>query len=182
MTRNANPAVGNPAKSTPSDIGGAWPATGVWLCRTSAPPSSELRSADGDDVHAGTFQARAEPVLGGFTHTWHTEIAEDDTGQQVRRLKRMLPGSGSNKAGAISPRRLARSGIQMAETRRQGHLIAALKKDLEDRYGRIQEMHVIFREMQSEPWQDPRGVPWYDPLSGRLATMLGRGQTGLLAD
>ena len=84
MTRDANPAVGNPAKST--DIGGAWPATGVWLCRTSAPSSSELRSADGDDVHAGTFQARTEPVLGGFGHTWHTEIAEDDIGQQVRRL------------------------------------------------------------------------------------------------
>ena len=94
----------------------------------------------------------------------------------------MLPGSGPNKAGAISPRRLARSGIQMAETRRQGRLNAALKKDLEDRYGRIQGMHVIFREMQSEPWQDPRGVSWYDRLPGRLATMLGRGQTGLLTD
>ena len=65
--------------------------------------------------------------------------------------------------------------MQMAETRRQGHLIAGLKKDLEDRYGRIQET-------QSEPWQDPRGVPWYDWLYGRLATMLGRGQIGLLAD
>ena len=110
------------------------------------------------------------------------EIGEDDTGQQVIRVARMLPGSGAKKARAISPPRLARSGIRIAEIRRQGHLTSALKKDLEDRYGRIVEMHVIFRDMQSEPWRDPQGVPWYDRLPGRLATTLGRGQTGLLID
>ena len=182
MMRNADPAVGNQTKGTPSDIGGTWPATGAWVCRTSATLSSESRSGGGDGVHSGTFQARPEPVLGGYTYTWRAEIVEDNAVQEVQHLERMLPGAGSTKVGPISPRRLARSGIQAAKTQGHKHLVAAVKRELEERYGKVQEMHVLFREAQSLPWQGPQRAPWYDRLSGRLAAMLGRGQSGLLAD
>ena len=183
MVRNANPAVGSQTRGMPWDIGGQWPTTGAWLCRTSAPLSSESRSGGGDEVHSGTFQARLEPVLGGYTYSWRAEIVvDDDTGQEVQYLEGMLSGARSTKVGPLSRRRLARSGIQVAKTQRQEHLTATLKRELEDRYGRVQEMHVLFREVQSMPWQDPQRAPWYDRLSGRLAAMLGRGQRGLLAD
>lgn len=182
MVRNTNPVVGSQTRGTPSTSGGHWPTTGAWLCRTSAPLSSESQSGSGDAVHAGTFRARPEPVLGGYTYTWQAEIVDDDTGQEVQYLEGMLPGARSTRVGPISARRLAKSGMQVAKTRRQEHLVAALKRVLEDRYGRIQEMHVLFREMQSQPWRGPQRAPWYDRLSGRLATMLGRGQRGLLAD
>lgn len=145
---------------------------GTWMFR---PVPHEGTSADEveEAVRKGTFQVRSEPTDGVWS--WQVKLTED-TGGHGSRKQPSLDSPGSAQPVGDSGTGLASSESRAAETPRHKQMMAALKRELEARYGRTEKMRVRFYEVRAQtvPWRLPQSTGWWSRVWGLFSGSYGK--------
>ena len=124
--------------------------TGVWACRESERSVDYSEDAVRHRMRSGTFRACQELTSQGYF--WRIEVLDKSTPEELQHESVSVSGIASRG-----------SRIQEVKDTEYKELMAALKEELDDRYGQIHEMHVLFQQMQALPlrWQNGEQEPWW---------------------
>ena len=145
---------------------------GTWMFR---PVPHEGTSTDevGETVLEGTFQLRPEPTDGVWS--WRVKLTED-TGGHGSGKQPSVDSPGSAQSVGDSGTGLATSKLRAAETPRHRQMMAALKRELEARYGRAEKMPVRFHELRAQTVSSrlPQSTPWWSRVWGLFAVFYGK--------
>ena len=149
---------------------------GSWISRQAEPLLDLSDDAARHRVRKGTFRAIQEPTPYGYT--WQVELLEKSALKELRYLQEMLYRSSYTQPDAVSG--TFPPGFRSDETQsgEHGDLMAVLKDELEVKYGQVEEMHVLFHQVNDLPlprryWG--RIQPWWHRVWRRLSGASGEG-------
>ena len=145
---------------------------GTWSFRPVAHEGTFTNGAE-ETLREGSFQVRSEPTDGVWS--WRVKLAEDPGGQGWC-MQSSLDSPASTQPGRDSGARAATSKLRAVDTPRHRQMMAALRRELESRYGRAEKIHVRFREIRSQsvPWRLPRSGPWWSRVWSSCSGFYGK--------
>ena len=133
-----------------------WSVFGSWTFREAPWDPGVSRSATGSPIRNGQFRARQVPRSPGYI--WRLELEEqaNDTGPTSDAASRFSAAGPPAKAVKKSHHR---------------DLMALLGRELQDRYGRAGEFHVLFQQVQPPflPWRLRQPGRWWRRIWWRLS-------------